>query len=74
MMSSVIVTALARVSTVPRHEVTAILLGSPEEKDLLFRIEVAAVSTRKRIFVLTSGPLAPGTATSITGKPSHESM
>jgi hypothetical protein len=68
------VTALARVSTVPRHEVTAILLGSPEEKDLLFRMEVAAVSTRKRIFVVTPGALTPDTATSITGKPSQESM
>src|ERR1044071_3240055 len=66
MTSSGTVTVLALVSTVPRHEVTAILLGSPDEKDLLLRMEVAAVSTRKRILDLT-----PGTVTSITGRRSQ---
>src|SRR5260221_8024819 len=66
MTSSGTVTALALVSTVPRHEVTAILLGSPEVKDLLLRMEVAAVSTKKRILDLT-----PDTVTSITGRRSQ---
>src|ERR1700756_4390799 len=66
MTSSGTVTALALVSTVPRHEVTAILSGSPDLKDLLLRMEVAAVSTRKSIL-----DLIPGTATAITGSRSQ---
>src|SRR3989440_9286896 len=60
-------TSRALVAAVPVHEEMRISLERPEEKDLMLRTVVAAVSRRKRIS-------APSMRTLTTGKTSQRSM